>query len=254
MGDAERPIALVTGGGRRVGAYIADGLHATHDLIVHARDAHPDAAAFVEGLNQRRSRSARLLTADLDSATELEQLAFEVGPRLDVLVHNASRFEPCDDVFDDTWADSLDAHMRTNVSGPVMLTHVLRNALSLASRSRRAPSVVAWILDTRRDGVFPGYSSYSISRAAGEAAVQTLAHALAPDVRVIGIAPGTILASARPRKAIGVDVQQRQALTTAFGTPADVVAAIQFALAAPFLNATVIDVNGGKSRWQTPGP
>ncbi|OJY91745.1 MAG: hypothetical protein BGP25_00150 [Lysobacterales bacterium 63-13] len=251
MGDADRPVALVTGGTHRVGASISTSLHGTHDLIVHSRVPNPRATEFVDGLNRRRPASARLVTADLDSAGALYRLAAEVGPRLDVLIHNASRFDSCGDTFDAAWAESLTRHMATNVAAPVLLTHALEDALRTTAARCQHPTLVVWLLDTRADGVFPKHSAYSLSRAAGGAAVQTLAHNLAPDVRVVGIAPGTVLHSDRPLKAISEETQKNQALTGPYGAPADIVRAIEFARTAHFLNATIISVDGGRSRWRT---
>lgn len=243
-----RPLALVTGGSRRVGAEITRLLHQTHDLIVQTRMANNATATFVADLNTCRADSARWVAADLDAMEGVEAIAESIEHRLDVLVLNASRFEACGDTFDSAWVGQFERHMHTNVAMPVVLAHRLREPFATASASGGDPSIV-WVLDTHRRGVFPRYSAYALSRAAGVAAVNTLAHAMAPNARVVGVAPGTVLANEQPVKAIKPDAQAEQRLTATAGTPRDVAQAVRFIVETPFVNATIIEVDGGRPSW-----
>lgn len=242
------PLALITGGSRRVGAATANRLHEAHDILVQTRRPNPVSEAFVAHLNARRTGSARWVAADLDSVSGVAAIAEAVGPRLDLLVLNASRFERCDDAFDVEWVHRLQAHMITNLAMPVVLANRLMPAFAAASGAGGSPCV-AWILDAHRSGVFPGFSAYVLSRAAGAAAISTLAHAMAPNVRVVGVAPGTVLPSTHPVKAIETSMDFGQRLLARGGTPEDVAAAVSFVAQSPFLNGTIIDLDGGRRIW-----
>lgn len=244
-----RPLALVTGAGRRIGAAIARRLHARHDLVIHARRSRADAETVAAQLNAARPGSATVVLGDLESVDDLERIAASVAGRpLAVLVHNASRFSRCNDSFDAAWGDALRAHMRTNLEAPILLTRLVRDAFADATRHGRSPACI-WLLDTHRDGVFPDFSAYALSRAAGAAAVSMLAHALAPTVRVVGVAPNTVLWSERESRAITESTALGQTLTRRMGTPDDVADAVAFVADNTLVNGTILALDGGRSSW-----
>ena len=93
-----RPVALITGAGRRVGAVIARTLHsAGYDLALHYRHSADAAQSLADELEQQRADSTTLVHAEL---AELDALPGLVGSvlarfgRLDALVNNASAFYP----------------------------------------------------------------------------------------------------------------------------------------------------------------
>src|ERR671912_1466155 len=91
-------VALVTGGGRRVGAAIVRRLHAAGaNVLIHYRDSEADAAKLAGELNAQRARSAAKVKAELLAPVAPRALvggALESFGRLDILVNNASAFFP----------------------------------------------------------------------------------------------------------------------------------------------------------------
>jgi pteridine reductase len=90
------PVVLVTGAARRIGAAIAETLHADGwSVIVHAHRSIDTAQALAMRLNAQRPDSAAVLAADLREVTAIESLARDAHAhwqRLDALVNNASSY------------------------------------------------------------------------------------------------------------------------------------------------------------------
>jgi pteridine reductase len=90
-------------------------------------------------------------------------------------------------------------------------------------------------------------SAYTMTKAALASLTKSLALELAPDIRVNGVAPGTVL----PPE--GLTEAAREALRGRipagdFGQPGDVVAAVQFLVTGPrFITGQVLAVDGGRS-------
>lgn len=188
-----RPLALITGGWRRIGAAIARTLAAHgHDLALHAHHAHSHDAAFVAELGALGA-SVHPLCADLADLAAVEALipaAIAAAGRVpQVLVNCASLFGEDDAASCD--AASLEAHFRVNCHAPVLLTRALAAALPHDARA-----VVVQIIDQRVRNPVPDQFSYTLSKQALHASVRTLARALAPRVRVNAVAPGLILPTA----------------------------------------------------------
>src|SRR3546814_3722853 len=98
MNASPRPVALVTGAARRLGAAIARGLHAAgYDLALHYRTSAAPMQALAGELEAARGGSVLVLQADLAEFDRLPELVAQtVGRfgRLDALVNNASGFGP----------------------------------------------------------------------------------------------------------------------------------------------------------------
>src|SRR5690606_35911264 len=108
---------------------------------------------------------------------------------VDAVVNNASRFEH-DDAASFSYA-ALHAHLAANTGAPVLLAQGLHEHLA----ARDATGVVVNLLDQKLWNQNPDFFSYTLSKAALEAATTMLALALAPRVRVVGVAPGLTLTS-----------------------------------------------------------
>jgi pteridine reductase len=237
---------LITGGARRVGAAICRRLHgAGADLCVHFRSAATEARALQAELNARRMNSLALAQADLlkvSSAAELVKAAVKEFGRLDALINNASSFYPTvvGEITDKQWEDL----MGTNLKAPLFL------AQAAAPELKKQHGCIVNIIDIHAELPMKNHAVYNAAKGGLLALTRALARDLAPEIRVNGIAPGTIL---WPDDEAWRDEVARQRIVnqTALkrvGEPDDVAATVQFLLAdAPYITGQVIAVDGGRS-------
>src|ERR1051325_1194051 len=194
---APAPVALVTGGARRIRRAIAEEL-AAHGLAVgiNNRSSGDDAVTLADGIRQRGGR-ADVVAGDLADLPRLDRIgtdaASSLGP-LTLLVNNASIFER------DT-AGSLDLalferQMAINLTAPVFLADAFVKQLPA-----RVEGNIVNLIDERIWRPSPRFFSYQISKSALAAPPVALAQALAPRVRVNGIAPGPTVPNIRQNDA-----------------------------------------------------
>jgi NAD(P)-dependent dehydrogenase (short-subunit alcohol dehydrogenase family) len=234
-----RPVALVTGGARRIGREIALDL-ASHgwDVAVHYRESAADAAATVQAL-RGSGALAEAFAADLADETQCAALlpaVQQVFGRVDAVVNNASLFE-YDDVDSFGYA-AMERAWRANTAPAIVLARALRSL----SATR---AVVVNLLDQKLWNPNPDYLSYTLSKAALEAATTLLAQALAPAVRVCGVAPGVTLPSGTMSDAEYERSDQMTPLRRS-STPQDVARAVRFLLESPAITGTTLLVDGGQ--------
>lgn len=247
----QRPVTLVTGGARRIGLAIACELAAAgHDLALHVRRQDGEAAAAVQdAVAQLQALGARVavLAADLgdDSAcAELLPRAVAALGRVDALVNNASRFDydaPGPASPHALTPEALRAHWQANTVAPVMLAQAL--AQHVAERGGQA--CVVNLLDQKLWNPNPDYFSYTLSKAALREATVLLAQALAPAVRVVGVAPGVTLVSGPMNEAEFAAAHQLTPLQRS-STPQDIARAVRFCIESPAITGTTLLVDGGQ--------
>ena len=192
--------ALVTGAGKRLGREIALGLaRAGCRVAVHYRSSDTEALQTAQdclALNgfDTDARTC-IFQADLadEAATKalLPQVIQQMGA-VSAVVNSAALFEH-DDVQTFSYAN-MAAHWASNTGAAI----VLAQALHQHCQDRKAPAaeaVVINMLDQKLWNPNPDFLSYTLSKAALEAANTLLAQALAPQVRVVGVAPGLTLTS-----------------------------------------------------------
>ena len=141
---SSRKTALVTGAAARIGAAIAMTLHERGcDVLLHYNSNEEGARDLAARLNEIRAGSAAVAQADLSQPAGVESLAEaqrSVFGRLDILVHNASRFYPTavGETLAWQWEDLLDSNLR----GPYFLTQALLPELKTAG----GVVIVDWIV------------------------------------------------------------------------------------------------------------
>ncbi len=242
--DPDAPVALITGAARRLGASIAATLHHSQiRTVVHYRHSEADALALVASLNRLRPDSARAIAADLTVNGEIEPLveaAQSCWGRLDILVNNASSFYPTPlDTLDEASFDEL---VGTNLKAPLFLSQAAAPFL------RAHQGSIVNLIDIHARRPLRGYLVYGAAKAGLEMLTRSLARELAPDIRVNGIAPGSIL-----WQETGVpDTLKRQILKRTplgrLGTPDDIARAVLFlARDAPYVTGAILPVDGGRS-------
>ena len=236
------PVVLVTGAAKRLGREIALALAAGGwRVAVHYRSSEQDAINTVAACTGMQVDSA-LFDADLGSETDVKALLPRVVARfgqIDAVVNSASTFEQ-DDAASFGFA-SLEKHLRSNTGAPILLAQ----ALSAHLASRNASGAVVNLLDQKLWNQNPDFLSYTLSKAALEAANTMLAMALAPLVRVVGVAPGLTLTSHLLSDSQFAELHKLSPLGRS-STPADVAATVKFALENQSITGTTLLVDGGQ--------
>jgi len=233
---------LVTGAAHRIGRTIALEL-AEHgcEVAVHYRGSEVDALATVAAV-RATGANAHAFQADLSDEGACKELVPSVVAHfghLDAVVNNASTFE-----YDDAASFShaaMDKHWRANTAPAVLLAH----SLHAHGVARHASGCVVNIIDQKLWNPNPDYFSYTLSKAALQAATVMLAQALAPVLRVCGVAPGVTLASG-PMSAQEFEQAHRLTPLQRSSTPADIAHAVRFLIESPAITGTTLLVDGGQ--------
>src|SRR5215813_9283748 len=233
-------VALVTGAGKRLGRVVALRLASEGaDVAVHFGKSEEEAGTVVHEI-EKLGRRAAAMKAELTSVEEIrglvQRVAHEFG-RIDVLVNSAANFLPSTVISttEEIWDESLD----TNVKGPFFL------AQAAAPWLRRANGVVVNFADGGGILGWPGYIAHSISKAGMIMLTKTLAKALAPDVCVNAIAPGTITMPGDPPEWEKEFVKVAPLKKT--GTPEDIAEAVSYLVSAKFMTGHVLLLDGGRT-------
>jgi NAD(P)-dependent dehydrogenase (short-subunit alcohol dehydrogenase family) len=235
---------LVTGAAKRLGREIALALaRAGWQVAVHYRSSAADAASTVDDC---RALAPQLqfdgIAADLADEAQVRALVPQVVKRfgaIDAVVNSASIFEH--DSVGTFGAESLRSHMATNTVAPILLAQALHEHVG----GRSATGAVVNLLDQKLWNPNPDFMSYTLSKAALEAANTMLAMALAPRVRVVGVAPGLTLPSHMLSQEKFEQLHRLAPLGHA-STPQDVAAAVRFALENGSITGTTLLVDGGQ--------
>jgi NAD(P)-dependent dehydrogenase (short-subunit alcohol dehydrogenase family) len=239
--------ALVTGGAKRIGRTIALALaQRGWDVVVHYGQSEADALVVVQEIIQlgRRAIAIQCDLADEPAVkTLLARAADKLGP-ISCVVNNASKFEQ--DSAADFSMTALDAHMHPNLVAPILLAQALHAATPAGQQA-----VVINLLDQKLFNPNPDFFSYTLSKAALHSATTMLAQALAPTVRVVGVAPGITLLSA-DQTAEGFANAHAQTPLGRSSTPADVAATVCFIAESPAITGTTIVVDGGQHLIPSP--
>jgi NAD(P)-dependent dehydrogenase (short-subunit alcohol dehydrogenase family) len=242
MTDGFPQAVLVTGAGKRLGRTIALALAARGwNVAVHYNRSQQDAAETVRAIEAlgRRAVAVRCELSDENAVRALLPEAAEaLGTRISCVVNNASLFDR-DSAADFSYA-RLDAHMHANVGAPLLLAQALH-----AATPDGAQAVVVNLLDQKLFNLNPDFLSYTLSKAALHTATTTLAQALAPKLRVVGVAPGITLVSGDQTPE---GFAKAHALTPLgrSSTPEDVAATVCFAVENRALTGTTLLVDGGQ--------
>jgi NAD(P)-dependent dehydrogenase (short-subunit alcohol dehydrogenase family) len=233
--------ALVTGGGRRIGAHLARALAARgYAVAIHYRTSAAEAEALAQAIARSGGRAAAL-PADLGDPAQLEELMgaahAALGP-VTVLVNNAAVFEH--DRASDFTVAQWDRQLATNLRAPVVLARQFARLLPAD-----ANGLIVNLLDQRIAAPTRSHFSYTLSKLALAAATELLAAALAPRVRVNGIAPGLTLISGAQSEADFERLVDRTPLGT--GSSPDAIArALIYLLETDVVTGQILFVDGGR--------
>jgi NAD(P)-dependent dehydrogenase (short-subunit alcohol dehydrogenase family) len=240
---------LVTGAAKRLGREIALALAQDGwQVAVHYRDSLEDATKTVADCARLAGASAAF-RANLANETAVRNLlpsVIEEFGRVDAVVNSASTFEH--DTAESFTFASLEKHMRSNAGAAILLAqalsqHILGRCALPGAESVRG--VVVNLLDQKLWNPNPDFMSYTLSKAALEAANTMLAMALAPQLRVVGVAPGLTLTShmLTPEK---FEALHKMSPLGRSSTAADVAATVKFAIDNQSITGTTLLVDGGQ--------
>jgi pteridine reductase len=207
--------ALVTGGTGRVGSVIAKRLE----------EAEYDVFAAGRGDGD---------LAETQAAQALVQRAAEQLGGLDLLVNGAAEGfapKPLEEITEEDW----DAALGATAKGSFFVTQAAAPLL------RQSRGVVVMIEDVAAYQAWPSFAAHCAAKAAQAMLTRVFARALAPEVRVCGVAPGPV--------AVDPEQEERRATETLLGrvgSPDDVAAAVLYLATADFVTGTTLVIDGGR--------
>lgn len=240
----ERPVVLVTGAARRIGATIARTLHAAgYDLALHCRRSRSELDALIDVLERARPHSTLALQADLAEVERLPALVdttVQRFGRLDGLVNNASAFHPTP--LGTITAAQWDELFAANARAPLFL------AQAAAPHLMTSRGAIVNLIDVYAERPLAQHSVYGMAKAALAMATRALALELAPAVRVNGIAPGAILWPDAGKPPAEQEALIARTPLQRMGTPEDVAATALWLLRdAAFVTGEILRVDGGRA-------
>jgi len=234
----EGRVALVTGAAKRIGRSVALRLaNEGADVAVNYRSSREEAESVVREI-QGVGRRAMAVQGDVSRRADVQKMFAEIEKefaRLDILVNNAGKFFAAkfEELTETQWDDILNANLKSQFL-------CAQAAAPLMKRQGRG-----WIINLSSLGgllAWPGYTHYCVSKAGVIMLTRCLARALAPEILVNSVAPGTIQF---PGEAPDEDYIQRVPLHRT-GTGDDIADAVAYFATSNFVTGQIIAVDGGR--------
>ena len=242
-----RKVVLVTGGAIRLGAAIVRRLAADGwQVVIHCNRSLAEGEVLAAEL-RGQGHAAAVVQADLadrDAVDGLLPRAAEAFGPPSCLVNNASVFRR-DDLRSVNW-ESWDAHLMPNLAAPLFLAKRFAETLPAEETG-----CIINLIDQKVANLNPDFLSYTVSKVGLAGLTPILAMALAPRIRVNGVAPGLTLISGKQTQ----ESFERAWHDTALGrgsTAEDIAGAVAFLLASPAITGQTIIVDGGESLQKRP--
>jgi pteridine reductase len=235
-------VALVTGGGRRVGRALAVALAGRGaSVAVHYNESEAGATEVVDAIEKSGGR-AQAFAGDLTDgavAGELPSLVVRAMGALDVLVNSAAVMvrTPFGDVTPETW----DEIFALNLRAPFLLSQAAAPHL----RRSNGGGAIINIADLAAFETWPGYLPHGLTKSGIVHMTKGLARVLAPEIRVNGIAPGTVLLPDDWSEKDAAHLNETTPLKRD-GSPDDVASAMLFLLDSDYITGETIIVDGGR--------
>ena len=232
-------VALVTGAAKRIGRSIALRLAAEGAAVaVNYQTSKAEAVSAVREI-QALGAKAVAIQADVSRRAEIGKLFAAVERefgRLDILVNNAGAFFSAkfEDITDEQWDGIMNANLKSQflcaqAAAPIMKRRGRGRIINLSSLG----GLLAW----------PSYTHYCVSKAGSIMLTRCLARALAPEILVNSVAPGTIQFPGEPPD----EEYIRRVPLHRTGTGDDIAGAVAYLATADFVTGQVIVVDGGRA-------
>jgi NAD(P)-dependent dehydrogenase (short-subunit alcohol dehydrogenase family) len=234
-----RQVALVTGAAKRIGRSIALRLAKEGaDVVVNYATSKVEAEELTSEI-QSVGRRAIALQADVSRRADVHRMFAAVDKefgRLDILVNNAGMFFEAKfgELTDEQWDRIMNANLKSQflcaqAAAPVMKRQGRGRIINLSSLG----GILPW----------PAYTHYCVSKAGVIMLTKCLARALAPEILVNSVAPGTIQFPGEPPDQ---DYIKRVPLHRT-GTGEDIADAVMYFATADFVTGQVTPVDGGRT-------
>lgn len=234
----EGQVALITGGAKRIGRIIALRLAADGaDIALNYRSSGKEAEAVAREIDGHR-RKSHAVQADVSKREDVSNLISSVQKhfgRLDILVNNAGAFFPAkfEELTDEQWNRIMDTNLKSQflcsqAAAPIMKQQGRGRIINISSLGGLLP--------------WPSYTHYCVSKAGSIMLTRCLARALAPEILVNSVAPGTIQFPGEPPD----EEYIRRVPLHRTGTGDDIAGAVAYLATADFVTGQVIAVDGGR--------
>ena len=233
--------ALISGGAVRIGAQIVRTLHENgYKVIIHCHQSEEIAQELCQKLNSKQNNSAQVVVADLEDNKAIKKLTQTIKS-LDLLVNNASVFYPT--LTENSTIEDWNKIININLRAPFFLATRLSKVLSISQGS------IVNIIDIHSERPLKKFSIYNISKAGLKMLTKSLAKELAPNIRVNGISPGSIL---WPQDESQLSDKEKMVILDRIalkrqGSPNDIAEAVLFLANAKYITGQVINIDGGRS-------
>lgn len=232
-----KPCALITGGAKRIGAFLAEKLaREGYDIVLHYRHAHAEAETLATTLRALGAQ-VTLRQGALEDAGDLRAIWRDLPP-VTLLVNNASSYSK--DSIATMRPSDLQAHMQVNVIAPILMTQAFAAQLPTEAYGHvvlMSDSAYGW-------SISPHFFSYATSKLALTANTDLLAAALAPRIRVNTLALGPTLKGDTEDAAMYARVATHNPLISE-STPEQVWQALAMLLANSALTGQVLELSSG---------
>jgi NAD(P)-dependent dehydrogenase (short-subunit alcohol dehydrogenase family) len=233
-------VALVTGSAKRLGRAVALRLaEQGADIVIHYRASGVEALSAVAEIEKLGCRAVAI-GADLNVVSEIRRLFDETTKhfgRLDILVNSAANFLPASVISttEEMWDASIDANLKAPFFCAQAAAPLLKHTKGTIINFADTGGLLGW----------PGYIPHSVSKAGVVMLTKVLAKALAPEVRVNAIAPGTITMPGDPPEWQSDFIKLAPLRRT--GTPSDITDAVVFLVQSNFMTGQILVVDGGRT-------
>ena len=240
--DLQNKVALVTGAGVRLGQAIALKLgQLGMRVVIHYHQSEKGAKQTFKLLNGNESRHI-IIQADLEDISSIQKLVEnaekKLGP-ISVLINNAADFFPTH--FFSTNEEEWDHFFDLNLKAPFFLSQKVAKNMKI-----RGEGKIINLVDVAADRPWTSFLPYCASKAGLSSLTKGLARALAPEIQVNAIAPGTVLP---PPNHAEMDIKSsiEFSLLKRIGSSEDVLQAVEYLIKSDFVTGTILPVDGGRS-------
>lgn len=232
-------VALVTGAAKRIGRDIALELaREGADVVVNYRRSQEEADETVSNIQSAGGR-AIAVQADVSDGGQVAALIGTVEKKfgcLDILVNNAGMFAPAP--FDQMTEQQWDEMLAVNLKSQFLCAQAAAKLMKQQGKGRiinvsSIGGLLAW----------PKYAHYCVSKAGVIMLTRCLARALAPEITVNSVAPGTIQFDGE----IPDEDYIRRAPLRKTGRGSDIAETVVFLAKSDFITGQVLVVDGGRT-------